>query len=552
MLLLVLVAGFLLAVGNTVTKSDVIYPNVSMNGIGVGKMTVDEAAERLESAASGDTISGEAVVVRFPGNTALEVTAEEAGLSVSALEAAELAYAYGRTGNLLTNAIAYLGCRFGGRTLEAATMLSIDEDRVRAIISDAVDNLSGELQDSSYEITEDSLILVKGRLGLVIDEDQVYEMIKAAFQAGGGAALTYEADADIPEEIDLQAVYDAVYVEPKNAVYDKVAGGVAAHTTGISFDIVIAKQLMDAADSGQEVVIPLILTDPEITSDYLKSVLFADLLAEKSTSLTSNSNRNTNIELSSNAINGTVLNPGDDFSFNEVVGQRTTEKGYKTAGAYANGETISAIGGGICQVSSTIYYTVLMADLEVVNRLPHSFTVSYLPLGMDATVSWGGPEFVFRNNTDFPIRITAYRDGLTVTIRLHGTKTDDHVIQLESVTLQTLPAGTKYVDDDTLAEGATVVESSGITGYVVDTYQNVYNASGALLERRYVGRSSYTNKDQVVRRGTMVEETAAPTVEPPSEAPTEVPAEVSEEPTEMPSETPAAALSEPPDAVAAA
>ena len=135
----------------------------------------------------------------------------------------------------------------------------------------------------------------------------------------------------------------------------------------------------------------------------------------------SNTNRNTNIQLATKACNGYVLQPGATFSFNTVVGQRTKARGYKEAGVYVNGQTDTGVGGGICQVSSTLFNAALESNMTIVARRAHSLPVSYLPRGRDATVSWGGPEFKFKNPYDFPVMIGTYYDkGGALTMSILG------------------------------------------------------------------------------------------------------------------------------------
>ena len=137
-------------------------------------------------------------------------------------------------------------------------------------------------------------------------------------------------------------------------------------------------------------------------------MLFRDELATVVTYLYgSTQNRIDNVALAAQSINGIVLAPGQQFDYNEALGERTTERGYKAAGAYSGGQVVQEVGGGICQVSSMVYYAALLSNLQIDTRTCHYFPVSYVNPGMDATVSWGGPEFRFRNDTGYPLRLLA-------------------------------------------------------------------------------------------------------------------------------------------------
>ena len=187
---------------------------------------------------------------------------------------------------------------------------------------------------------------------------------------------------------------------------------------GIQFDVAAAQPLWDAAANGDTVTIPATLTQPEMTQERLQQHLLADKLATNTTSLSgSSSNRITNVKLAAEKINGVILQPGQTFSYNDVVGQRTKANGFKEAGAYSNGQVVQEVGGGICQVSSTLYYCAMVSNLKINTRACHYFPVGYIEPGMDATVSWGGPEFKFTNNRDYPIEIKAYVQNGSVTRR---------------------------------------------------------------------------------------------------------------------------------------
>jgi len=492
----------LLIMGGVASGKDTIYPNVTVNNVEVGGMTVPEAEDALSAAESRDV--EKSIDVTFRDNSTAEITAREAGLSIVAAEAAELAYDYGRGDGIFSNALAYFKCLIGmgAVELEGQVGRTIDEQALRAAVKEVAEIHTFERTDPSYEIVEKDLVMTKGFYGLTVDADALYDTVSAAMLGGDFSEIFWDAELIEPVDLDLQAVYDEICREPKDSVYDTAAGDVTEEEQGISFDLEEAQVQLDRIAEGQQALVPLIYTEPGITAEYLRTVLFSSKLAAKSTELTSSANRNTNIGLAANAINGTVLNPGEQFSFNDVVGQRTEAKGYTAAGAYANGQSVTEVGGGICQVSSTIYYCVLMSNLEVVTRLPHMFTVSYLPLGMDATVSWGGPEFVFQNNTDYPIKITTWREGLRLYVEIYGTKTNDYTYELGSATTSTISYDTVYEDDSSMPVGTTSVVTSGRTGYKVETYRYTYDSSGTLINTEHINSSTYSAMDQVVKRGT--------------------------------------------------
>lgn len=160
---------------------------------------------------------------------------------------------------------------------------------------------------------------------------------------------------------------------------------------------------------------------------------FSDVLGSKTTYYnTSVTGRSTNIRLAAEAIDGTVLQPGETFSLNGVVGRRTAAKGYQTAIIFQNGKQIEGLGGGVCQVSSTVYGAVLYADLQVTERSSHQFQVSYTPVSQDAAVYYGSQDFQFVNDTDNPIKIAADASNGSLTVTIYGTKTTEKKVTLSS------------------------------------------------------------------------------------------------------------------------
>ena len=173
--------------------------------------------------------------------------------------------------------------------------------------------------------------------------------------------------------------------------------------------------------------------DPEISGEELRSRLYRDRLGSQTTLYTySSDNRISNIKLAASKFDGMILLPGETFSFNEVVGKRTREAGFLEAGAYSDGEVVQEIGGGICQVSSTLYCAAMYAQMKTVYRESHYFRVDYLPIGYDATVSWSKPDYKFRNDREYPVRLHAWCDeyGKSLTVEIWGTDVDGSYVEL--------------------------------------------------------------------------------------------------------------------------
>ena len=451
---------------------ETIFPNVSMEGTSLAGMTVAEAADALVANNIG-TDEDKSLSVSLPAGCELTISGKDSGSYLAAPDAAVYAYDVCHGGGFITNTINYIKFALSDVELTASSGEKLDEAYLQAKIDEGVKQSSLALMESSVDIGDTSITVVKGASSVKIDSDKLYATVKDALVSGNYAPITYTAetvDGADAEEIDLQELYDTIYEEPANAEYDPETKQAAAHITGRSLDIDAAQKLWDDAKNGDQVVIPLILTEPEITTDDLNAMLFADVLAQKSTTLTgSSSARINNITHAAAAINGLVLNPGEEFSYNKTLGQRTTAAGYQAAGAYSGGQVVQEVGGGICQVSSTLYYCTLLSNLEITERTCHYFGVAYLPAGLDATVSWPTPDFKFKNNSEYPIKIEASVDksANTVVVKIYGSNPDG--IRVE---MTTTPVS--YAD-----------------GFGAVSYRNVYDKDGNLISTKQESKSRY-------------------------------------------------------------
>ena len=216
-----------------------------------------------------------------------------------------------------------------------------------------------------------------------------------------------------------------------------------------------------------------------------------------------------NLELACKAIDGTILNPGDEFSFNKIVGERTPEKGYQSAIVYqTGGKSEAEAGGGVCQVASTIYTACLYADLKVTERAPHMFTVTYVQLGMDATIYWGSLDYKFVNSTDHPLRIDASVSGGYVHVKLVGTapkdKGYDHIVLRHEVVATVQPKMEIDGDKTIITDAGTALDENGNTvNIVVDKDGNKY-IKGDMVQYSYVGKTVMAYRDYVDANGTVI------------------------------------------------
>ncbi len=248
-----------------------------------------------------------------------------------------------------------------------------------------------------------------------------------------------------------------------------------------------------------EVITPPVVAEVVTEEEPAPKEDFSDVLSELSSYYNVNiSGRATNVELASSKINGVVLNPGDVFSYNKAVGPRTYANGFKDAGVYTSEGLEDGVGGGICQVSSTLYGAQLMADLKTVARTNHSYTIGYLPSGQDATVAYGAIDYKFKNDKDFPVKIESVASGGLLTVRILGIKTDDYrEIKLYNEVLSTTPPETVEKEVEDLEPGQERIAQAGQNGMVVNTYKIYYN-DGVKEKTEFIHKSRYVPMNRIV------------------------------------------------------
>lgn len=512
-LLLVLVLGAVGAAGYMtyrISLIDTVYPGVAVEGVELGGMTRQQASDALMQLGA-ERYDGLSVTANLPLDNTLTITGEEAGLAYSADAAVQAAWNYGRGGSMLANAVDYVKAEYlhqNDFALNDALEVSLDADAIRAIVAEAKVDIDEQLLQSGIDIGEGEIRITKGASGLTLDEEAVVSQFTQALLSGSGEGFTYESAPQPDEKFDFQGLYDELYAEKAEAQiffatdYDEEGNvipwepwvtpdrdrhrrekpmrqipelpegfdfngepyAITRSVVGVSFDVAEAERLWAQAGYGETVVIPLVVDEPEMSTEDYESMLFADVLSKnwtmvkiynrdyadecRTTLSGSSSNRISNVKKACGLLDGLVLMPGEIFSYNDAIGERLAENGWLPAPAYANGEVRQENGGGICQVSSTLYNAVMYADLEIVERECHQFQVGYLPWGMDATVSWGWPDFKFRNNNEYPIMIHSWVDEATneCCVQIKGTDTEHIYVVMRFSYAERADTSGKYHD----------------------------------------------------------------------------------------------------------
>lgn len=490
---------------SSMNQDGVILHNVTVAGVDVGGMTQAEAINAVK-AVTANTYTKQTMVVNvFDSQAEIPPGVSDASLNVRA--AVRAAFQYGRSGTSTQQQTEQEAAMAGPVVIDISKHLHLDEKAIKNALSEIGVSYSSVLSQSSYEVTgsapDQTLVVHLGVPEYGLDMEALYQQVLDAYNRNQFEVVG-ECGIIEPAPIDLESILAQYYIAPIDARLDLKTHEIVEGTDGYGFDIEKARNTISQAKYGTDVVIPFENIKPEITAENLNSMLYRDELATYTAANTSKDNRDTNLRLACEAINGLILYPGDMFSYNSTLGERTTAKGYKPGLSYSGNESVETVGGGICQVSSTLYYCALLADLEILSRNAHGFATSYMPLGMDATVSWGSLDFRFRNNTDYPIRIEANASGGNTTIKLLGTDVKDYYVKMEYEVLATYNFTTTYKTMEAnnpqgYRNGDYITEP--YTGYDINTYRCKYSkADDSLISREFEATSNYRRRDGVICR----------------------------------------------------
>lgn len=446
-------------------KNNTIQNGVFIKGVNVSGLTKEEARKNVEEYLS--QVMTDQITLNYNNNEFL-VAVEQINAKFNVELATEYAYNIGRSKNIfkdIKDIILVLLTK-----INIDPILEYNEFELNKYIEHIQANLPDQLEQSSYYLDDDKLIITSGKNGAGIYKDELKTKILDGLQTIRYAEQIIEIPTYIqhPDKINLQKIREEIYKEAKNAYYTTEPYAVYTHVVGIDFNLEETQKIIDF-EKKEEYKIDLITTIPEVTINDIGLDAFPNLLAEFSTKYDmTNKNRTTNLKLASDKINRVVVMPNEVFSYNKIVGKRTIAAGYKEAAIYENGEVTSGLGGGICQISTTLYNAAVQADLKITSRRNHMFTTSYVPAGKDATVAWGSTDFKFKNTRDYPIKIESTVNNGIAKVRIYGLKTEnEYDINIETTTVK-----------------------STNTNLIIDSYK-VYRKDGKIIKKEKISRDTY-------------------------------------------------------------
>ncbi len=482
-----------------VLGGDKIYDGISVAGEDLGGLTLAEAEylllEKFEiNSENMLTLSCKEASYSFP------VSEIEPYLDSTAT--ASSAFSYGRYGSLIERIKTVLDLK--DNPIEIPIKASFNEDTLYVHTDKLTEDVGTPMEELSSSLSENTLTITPGKPGLEINRENAKNLIADAL-AKDKFSLELPLEEVFPATPNVTEIFNRFYTDAKDATFELKDGEInyIDEQIGVHFEKSAVEEALNSANSGV-ITLPVSVTEPEVTVNTLKAKMFRDQLATYSSRYNEAvRGRSHNVKLASSYINGTIMLPGDVFSYNDVVGPRTIARGFKEANVYVGSEVETGIGGGICQVSSTLFNTVVMSGLDIVTRTSHSLPVSYVPAGRDATVSYGSIDFKFSNPYDMPVKIVSSASGGINTVTIYGTNENpSRKICFETELIRTIPYTVKQTEDATLPEGTVKVETKGANGSAYNTYK-VITENGTVVSRALLTKSTYNATQQKELIGTM-------------------------------------------------
>jgi vancomycin resistance protein YoaR len=511
--ILIILAAFIvlmLAAAGTFTgmvlQNDNAYKGIRIGSLDASGMSRDGLKKALD--AEYQSVADRQTITVKSEKAEITVGFPDIGVRYDTQAAVDAVFAIGRTGTVFDRLYDIGNAGMNGIALDVPQ--TYNKEKVDALINDFYSRTLVHVSEGELLVAENSVTIRSGHHGENIDKAKTLELVTGLIKDCKSGTVEPEIIVTRPAKFNVDELYKQIVSEPEDASY-RVENSqlvLQPHKIGRGIDKAQLEAIVAELEKTEstERLLPVTFSMPKITTEIAAASLFKDELAAWHTSFSTGTengkNRGFNIGLSVAKIDGMVLAPGETFSYNDVVGPRDLAHGFKIAHVYSAGKIIDGVGGGICQVSSTMYSAILRADLEIVERRNHSFTVGYVTPGQDATAYYGGTDFKFKNSTKWPIKILASVKNNKIYVSLMGTNDNPgKTVIISSKTLSETPYTVKYIDDPTLSAGTTKEILPGLNGIVVETYKTI-KQDGKVVSQTKLHTSTYKMYPQDLLRGT--------------------------------------------------
>lgn len=493
LLLLIATLSTIFALINS--NNNTILGGIYIGDVAVEGLTEEEAIKVLNEKYQEQ--NKKEIILKINGEK-FSIIPEQIEVTYNIEKSVSEAYKIGRDGNIFENNFDIIQTMLGEQKIEIE--FSYNEELLENVLKDFNAKLPNAMVDNTYCVEEDELIITPGVDGIEIDIDEAKQAVINNIKAGNIGEIEIKTKFSKCPEIDIEKIYSEVKTEPQNASYKTDPFEIIPHKNGIDFDIDEAKKVL--SEEQEEYVIKLTIIEPEIHTNEIGEEAFPDLLSSFSTKFDeTNKSRSKNLKIAMEKLDGTVVMPGEVFSYNQTLGKRTAEQGYEYANGFAGGQVVPMLAGGICQISSTLYDAVLYANLNIVERHNHSFQATYVEPGKDATVVYGSLDFKFENTRNYPIMIkTSAKSGLAE-IKIFGIREAvEYDVEVITEVLSYTPYNVVYQNDSSLAPGQQKVSQWGLQGCKSITYR-IVSLNGQQVSKEVLSTDTYQALSKIINVG---------------------------------------------------
>ena len=505
LLVLLIIFGIITCINKLNTK---VYKNVYMLGENFSSKTSEEVLEMINNK-SNELSANEKLEVYQDGENIYTIKAEDVDFKFDVDKTAQNIIEFGRDSNIFKNNFNILKAFFSKKEIEP--VYTYDNEKLDGVIKNIDLTIRDRYVDDSYSLDEKEgkLIIVNGKTGNAINYNNEKENIIKALEDKNENTYDLKIEKKVPQELDVDKVYSEVKRDAKDAYIDKTVSPqkYVAEVVGFDFDVNSLKEVLalpENKEEGKTIEFKVNVIEPKVKLVNITADLCKDKLAGYTTYFPAGSYaRSNNLKIALSYMNGIVVMPGETYSYNKNIGDTTASKGYQAAATFKGGTTVNEMGGGICQTVSTLYNTVLMANLEIVERHQHGLPVGYVPPSRDATVYSPVLDFKFKNNRETPIKIvTSFTYNGSLNVSIYGTKQDnDPEVILSQKTLSTIPYTTRYEYDPSMPYGTQTVVTAGVNGYTSESYITK-KLNGQVISSGILSQDKYNAQQQVVKVGT--------------------------------------------------
>lgn len=490
--------------------NDKVYSNIYLNGVDMSGKTREEVEKYIDD--YWTKVTSKQISIKNGEKELILVTADSIDLVIdkNAMVVEVMAYGRDKNKNIVMNNLDIVKAYFEKQNIDLK--YSYTENKLANVATEAILEVDERVKDDTYTVDKENntLIITKGAKGKdFVATEFKSELIDVILDE---AATVYEVkleDAE-REDIDVDVLFAEVHKDAKDAYADESVKPAVyyKHEFGTTFDKEDLRKVLAKEENmaeGKVIEYKLTTTQPKVTIQALTKTLYKDKLGSCTSDFSnSDANRASNVKLAAKMLNGTIVMPGETFSFNKTMGDcGLASRGFKSAAVFKNGKVVKEIGGGVCQLSSSLYVATLYANLGIVARSQHALPVGYVPVSLDATVYYPYTDFKFKNTRNYPIKISATTTtNRRLVVTIYGTKEDiEYDVKLTSWVTEWVSPKVQKQNDSSILEGKTKTIQKGAKGYKSVAYKTV-SLKGKVISKTLLSSDSYGATPTIIAVGT--------------------------------------------------